>query len=137
MDDPKAISKPSERSSPTTVNFDYVKANDFRVVHADGAFGGVTPSGDSLAISFYSERFAIPLRVTHELQETGALGKEIKRQNRDAIVREVETMVVIDLNVALVLQKWLDDKIEELKRAMTAVADMRKKVQEGQGNKSS
>jgi hypothetical protein len=71
------------------ISFDYLKSQFFRVLHADGAIGGITPSG-CIHCSFYSERQAIPQRQTFMLNEDGSLGQPIAEETlvRAAIVRE-------------------------------------------------
>lgn len=82
----------------------YIKGNFFRVVHADGAYGGTTPSAN-INIAFYSERPAIP-RVTK--------GDEVV-ETRGGIVRELETNVVMDINTAINLYRWLGGRLEHLR----------------------
>ncbi len=95
------------------IEFDFIKSNLFRVVRADGAFGGVAPSG-AIHMAIYSERQAIPTKVVHKI-EGGRIGPEIpdKREGRAAIVREVEVDVVLEIQQATVLRDWLTDKINQ------------------------
>ena len=76
--------------------FDYIKSSDFRAVFAEGAIGGVTPSG-SVHFALYVERNAIPKRQIFEWDaETGTVG-ELRRQDiRAAIVREMSCDVYLD-----------------------------------------
>src|SRR5438874_1780807 len=96
------------------VRFDYIKSNLFRVIHADGVVGGLTPRLD-IHMDFWSERFPIPQRVVHTLTDDGTLGEELKteRLTREGIVREVEAGVVLDLEVAKAFREWLTDRIAE------------------------
>jgi hypothetical protein len=99
------------------VKFDYIKSNSFRVVHADGAWGGVTPS-QNIFMALYSQRAPIPQQTSHEVLTGGQLGSEIRDQRvaRDAIIREVEVGVQMDLGVARALVDWLHEKIEVLEK---------------------
>src|SRR3989442_6878794 len=49
----------TEATKPQDVTFHYIKSSQFRVVHADGIIGGVTPRG-LIHIAVFSERPAIP-----------------------------------------------------------------------------
>jgi hypothetical protein len=100
------------------VKFDYIKSNFFRVVHADGVFGGITPRLD-IQMDVWSERQAIPKEVVHELRPDGTLGEEMREERvvRDAIVREVEVGVVIDVGLAKSMINWLQEKIERIEEA--------------------
>lgn len=98
----------------TQIAIDYIKSNAFRVVHADGAVGGLNPRGN-LHISFYNERMPIPQQVTHSV-EGRALKEEIGRVQRDAVVREVEVDVHMTVGNAKSLVTWLQGKIDEYER---------------------
>lgn len=105
-------------AAPDRIKFDYMKSNFFRVVHADGVVGGVTPHLD-IHMDVWSERQAIPKEVIHELKPDGILGEEIRGERvvRDAIVREVEVGVVVDVGLAKSMIKWLQDKIDQIEDA--------------------
>ena len=97
------------------IAFHYIKSNFFRVVHADGAHGGITPRG-LVEMNFFSERHPIPKKVVHTLLPTGQMGPEVReeRVERDGPVREVDVGVIMDLAAAKSLHAWLAEKIEVL-----------------------
>jgi hypothetical protein len=99
------------------VKFDYLKSNSFRVVHADGAWGGITPTLN-IFMAFFSERPPIPKQTVFEVKPDGRVGSEIqeKRDARDAIIREVEIGVQMNLAAAKALLAWLDEKIQLLEK---------------------
>ena len=99
--------------SPDNVAFHYIKTNSFQVVHADGVWGGPTPRG-YISMSFYSERHPIPQKIVHQITPQDTLGKEIDRDAKDGIVREVGVEVLIDLPMAKSLVPWLKEKIASL-----------------------
>lgn len=96
------------------VAFDYIKNNNFRIIQADGAIGGLTPSG-KIHFALYSERPPIPRRLVHNINDDGSLGPIIRGEtvSRDAIIREMEVDVFVDVAVARSLYKWLGEKIGE------------------------
>lgn len=113
-----------ESSEAGTITFHFIKSSQFRVIHADGAWGGLTPRG-LIEMNFYSERSAIPREITHPVTDESTLGPEIAelRVTKQGIVREVDVGVIMDLAAAQALRKWLDDKIgtlEKLKKAKEA-----------------
>jgi len=113
--------------SPVTAKFDFIKSALFRVVHADGVFGGMTPRGGIL-LNFYNERFPIPTSVLHQITSSGEIGDEIRseREGRKGIVREVEIGVQLDLAVAKAFVAWLQQKIndaEQHKSSTTILSD--------------
>src|SRR5205807_2031151 len=97
---------------------DFIKSNFFRVIKADGAFGGLTGNG-SLHMALYSERSSIPTKLVHRVVD-GQLGPEIreKRKGRKAIVREVEVDVTMDIAQAVLLRNWLDEKIAQFQQVV-------------------
>jgi hypothetical protein len=102
----------TQKTVPGTVAFDYIKSYQFRVVHADGVWGGVTNQGN-VQIVFFSERQAIPRRIVHRVEEDRTLGPEIEeeRVTRGGFVREVEVDVVMNISTAIALRDWLNEKI--------------------------
>jgi len=101
---------------PPEVTFDYIKSNLFRVIHCDGAIGGVTPSGN-LHIAFFSERPAIPRTLVHARDDHGTLGPPIpeRTQGRPGVVREMDIDVVLSPRAADALILWLQQQKEALK----------------------
>src|SRR4051812_31841440 len=94
-----AMAKKSQRNkAPREIDFDLIKSNWFRVIHADGAIGGVGPQAN-IHMALYSERRAIPTKIVHVLENSQQLGPEVrsKRQGRAGMVREVEVDVVLGL----------------------------------------
>jgi hypothetical protein len=101
-------------STPPTVKFHYIKSNLFRVVHADGAYGGLSPTGD-IFFSLFSQRPPIPTLTVQGVKESGELGDEIleNRTTRDGIVREMEVGITMRPEVAEGVVKFLQEKIEQ------------------------
>ncbi len=95
------------------VAFDYIKSQHFRVVRADGAIGGLTPTGN-IHFALYTERHPIPRRLVHQMEE-GGLGAVLPNETvaRDAIVREMDVDVFVTIGVARSLHQWLGEKIAE------------------------
>jgi len=92
------------------LNAHFIKSNLFRVVHADGAWGGITPQFN-IQVALFSERHPIPTEVSYKLEPSGP--SELSRTARDGIVREIEADVIMSLDVARALRIWLDNKIRE------------------------
>lgn len=100
---------------PTRVKFEYVKGNHFRVVHADGAFGGLTPNGN-IQMAVFSQRGAFPNFIEQEILD-GKLGDEISRQGKDWVIRELEVDLVMSIDTARGICAWLEEKIRLLESA--------------------
>jgi hypothetical protein len=102
------------------VAFDYIKSQHFRVLHADGVIGSLTPPGNLHAV-FFSERPAIPRRVVHALDESGQLGAPLPSEtvSRDSIVREADVDIHMSLPVARALRDWLGQRIAEAEATLS------------------
>jgi hypothetical protein len=96
----------SENLPPSAVRFHYIKGNLFRVIHADGAIGGIT-SSRGIFLSLFSERGAIPRIVKQAVNADGSLGGEISRTGKDGLVREVEIGVMLNEHSATEIANWL------------------------------
>lgn len=94
---------------PETIRFDLEKSQHFRVIYADGAVGGASPQGDKIHIAFYNERVPLPNVMVHRISPDGKLGDEIRpeRKQREAIFREVEVDVILDIDNAESVAVWL------------------------------
>ena len=99
--------------APTVVPFHYIKSNFFRVAHADGVVGNVTPAG-LIFMGFYSERGPIPQMMVHEITEAGQVGPERldERVSKKGVVREVEIGTMMSAEVAVSFVAWLQEKID-------------------------
>jgi len=101
---------------PDKIQFDFIKSNYFRTIHADGVWGGVNGHLE-IVMAFFSERPAIPQQITVPI-ENGQLGNEIegKRVGRDAVIRDVEISVSMNVEVAKSFRQWLDERIKTIER---------------------
>src|SRR5436305_1718500 len=91
------------------ITFKYVRSNFYRVIHANGAFGGISGRGE-IHIGFYSERPSFPDSSKMVISPAGQVGPE-QFEGSGYPIREIEVDVVVDLNTAKLLSLWLDSKI--------------------------
>jgi hypothetical protein len=105
---------PLTDTSQKLIKFDFIKSNYFRTIHADGVWGGLNGHLD-IAMAFYSERPAIPQQITVPI-ENGQLANELeaRRVGRDAVIRDVEISVTMNVEAARNFRQWLDDKIKAI-----------------------
>lgn len=99
---------------PTKVQFHYIKSNLFRVVHVDGAYGGLTPQLN-VFLSMYSDRLPIPEMQVMSVNDSGQLVDEIvtERVSKRGIIREVEVGIVMSVANARSLIDFLTVKVEQ------------------------
>lgn len=110
--------KSSKRGAPKTVAFEYIKGNHFRVIHADGAIGSITPHGN-VHIAFYSERPAIPQMTVHTVDARGRIDHvPIPEQTvgKKSIIRELDVDVVIERDAIDGLIRWLQAQKDALNK---------------------
>jgi hypothetical protein len=98
----------------------FIKSAFFRVMCADGAIAGITPSG-GIHVEFYNTRAAMPDRVTHVLDK-GMLGDEIESERiaTGGLVREVEGQIVMNRETAEALITILRSQLDTLKAVKQA-----------------
>ena len=100
---------------PDEIQFKFVRSPFFRVVHSNGAWGGITPHQE-LSITFYSERPSVPRHITHQLTPEGQLGPEISRDIDGNIQRDYEVEILMNMTEAVNLHEWIGDKIDEWRK---------------------
>lgn len=112
------------KQAQQTIEFNYIKGNYFRIVHADGVMSNGTPHGN-LFLGFYSERFPLPDSQTFEINEEGRTISEVvekRKINSNGVMREVEVGVMLDIELAKVLVLSLSKLIRQLEANETEVA---------------
>lgn len=108
--------KAAPPAEPRTVSFDYIKSNYFRVIHCDGVVGGISPSG-WIRMAPWNARPPYPKQVVHEVTSEGKMGQEVARTTRETdIVRELEVDIVFTAEMARVIIRWLETRLQELEQ---------------------
>ena len=110
----------STRKRPERIRFDYVRSPFFRVVHSNGAWGGITPRQE-LSVTFYSERESPPRQITHQVTPQGGLGREVSREGTNGIQREYEVEVLMSMEEAVNLHRWIGDKIDTWRKVALSI----------------
>jgi hypothetical protein len=104
-------------SIPNELVFKFLNSPQYRTLHVDGAFGGVTSRG-LINLSLYSEHPYIPSKVTYQFNQNGT-SQELRREPEipDAsVIREIEVSAILDLQVAKSIRDWLDGNIKILEQ---------------------
>ena len=129
MDEEKQPTQITEAKSLPQVRFEYIKSNLFRVIHVDGAIGGLTPSGN-IHMAVFNERLAIPQQIVIAVNPNGTLGGELKESRvvREGVIREMDADLMMDLPTAKSILKWLKENIEKLENTQKAALDKLKQA---------
>ena len=91
----------------------YKYADDYNPQYVNGAQGGINVQGEIVA-NFYFERVPMPNSITHEVSKEGLLGKVLATEPEDltrSVLRYIQSGVVMNLNVAKQVHKWLGEQI--------------------------
>ncbi|MBM1222052.1 hypothetical protein JQU17_17785 [Ponticoccus sp. SC2-23] len=90
----------------------YIKSQSLVELPVHGGYGGINTSNGQLALSVFSERAPLPRVI-----EFDGEGTEEARESKDGIVRNVTATLYFDINTAIALRNWLDEKIGQFKDA--------------------
>ncbi|MFH1260012.1 MAG: hypothetical protein ABII74_09465 [Elusimicrobiota bacterium] len=100
-----------QKEIPQTIDFNYIKTPSYRTYYANGIFGGLTSRGE-LYLELFTERNVTPKIIKYEVTDEGKLGKEIKREGLQGMVREIECGLLINIDTAKSLVEWLNKNIK-------------------------
>lgn len=96
------------------VNFKFIFSDDYNPKYANGAIGGVAPTGE-IVINFYQERAALPNEQTFAIDHnSGSIGEEVSAHPADyqsSFVRFVQAGITLDVNKAKDIHHWLGEQI--------------------------
>lgn len=98
--------------STETLTFRFIKDNRFRVAHASGFIGNITPQND-IFVSFYNERYALPDRFTFALNDDGNLGELLDGDISEDVIRDLDFGVLMNSNTAKNLILWLTEMVRQ------------------------
>ncbi len=133
MSDDKKKTAPGVDIPKGQIKFDYLKSPDYRTIYINGVFGGISPRGQ-IYISVWKERWPIPKQVTYHLKEDGTVTNEIESERiaREAIIREVEVGLLMDIGTAIAMRNWLDEKISIHQQKTERTPDLSKIKTQGE-----
>jgi hypothetical protein len=114
-----------ESKTPDTLQFHYIKSPNYREIACHGVIGNPNPSG-KIWVAFYAERSPIPRVVEYSMPSVTegqttvqfnevTAGAPISIESRRGVIRHVEFTAYLDLEVAERLQKWLGDRIAQIR----------------------
>lgn len=120
----------SVRQIPPSIKFYYEKGNFFRVIHVDGAVGGMTPSRE-VFVSLFSQRSALPKSIELAVSPEGKLGAEISRDGKEGIFREMEIGVVMSAHAANDLAQFLLEQVKLINESTFETQDKSVSTEKG------
>lgn len=93
------------------LRFYYDKSPFHQEIEVDGAIGGVSPTGDKIIMSIYTERPTIPKVVVHNLDDNGKLLDEVDREGKVGMERIVQATLHMNLEQAKAIATWLEQQV--------------------------
>jgi len=113
---------------PDTVKVVYTEAPDYKVIYANGVYGGVT-GREELRFDLFQEYHQFPNEEQRKINEDGTIGDPIPNE-RDSgqleLIRERQVGIVIPISFAETLHRWLGERIEAYKGIKTKIDEERK-----------
>jgi len=97
------------------IEVSYIKSGHFRVVYAEGAYGGISPHGQ-ISFCLYNERGPVPRKTKLVVNRTGDGTEEEVLEAREGFVREVEVQIVMSPADTETLVTWLSGKLDLARR---------------------
>lgn len=97
------------------IRFQFVNSAHCRVIHVDGAWGGIGP-GRMINMSIFSERRPTPNWIDLDMDSSSGIAEESQRDIFDGITREIEAHLVFSVATAQKLRDWLNEKIDDIER---------------------
>jgi len=93
------------------LTFKYVIPDNLKDCYVNGVWGMVSPKGE-INMHLYSERLPIPNSETHEIVKGDINPVPISRNTGGDIVRLIQSSVVMDMQTAIALHRWLGERID-------------------------
>jgi hypothetical protein len=92
----------------------YERASDYRIIPANGVYGGPTPQGD-FRLEFYVEGLALPTEAKHTIVE-GKLTDPTARPSSEMprLVRQIQMGVLLSEEQTRNLAAWLLKRLAEV-----------------------
>lgn len=107
-----------DTAKSVTVVQHYIKSAQCVDVPMHGVFGGLNPETGAGYMAIFAERPPIPTEVRADLGLSTIGGvKEVERIGKEGMIRSVNAVVYFDINGALALQRWLNDRINGFRQS--------------------
>ena len=111
------MAKKAEKSADNKITFHYIKSPNIVDLPVSGAYGGIVVETGRLYMAVFSERSPIPQEVDVVSQEGSPIAVEAGKRGKEGVIRSVNAVMHFDINTALSLRDWLNDKIQTFERA--------------------
>jgi hypothetical protein len=104
---------PNGKQDPDEIAIEWEYDKDYRIVAANGMWGGITPRGD-LRIEFFVESNSIPREAVFLKDESGSYKERSKRPEKPAVVRKIQIGVMVPGPQVKSFAEWFRDKAQKV-----------------------
>jgi len=91
------------------------KSPQARSIHADGVWGGVTPTGQ-IIMGIWTQFNTYPEHLTYDVTPEGSLENERRSPTDSLLTRQIEAEIIMSVDLARSMRDWLNDKIRDFER---------------------
>ncbi len=114
-----AASDENATESPTSLKFHITKDEGCRGVPVSGAWGAVTPQGDTF-MDVYHMAEALPNEITQQVSPDGALGDVLQQSTAFGLQRNVRVGMVLNEEPADRMGRWLREMADQARKIRAA-----------------
>ena len=111
--------EPYSTKEPVSIDVNYVESSFSRVIHVDGAWGGLAPQGN-IHMAIYSEHNTSPQQVTYTFVSGETKEKVEMSVGKGRFTREIEANLIMTPDVARAIRDWIDDKLKVFRQSQSA-----------------
>lgn len=109
------------------IEFTNTFSNDYRIITATGAFGGVSPNGE-IVFDLYVDKPIAPkneefvVNDKHELKKVGVISESV-----DKFERQRQIGIVLRADVAKMVAVWILNKVKQMEEQVREIEEIKKR----------
>jgi hypothetical protein len=119
---------PESQGGDREVTFHYEFDPAYRIVGANGVWGGLTPRGD-IRLDFFVESLTVPDSVVNLITPDGKLGPELARTPERRITRRLQVGILLSREQADDIADFLKARVAEFRRLTGEAEDAGSELQ--------
>ena len=98
------------------VQFVFEEADDYKIAHVNGVWGGVTPRGE-LVCNFFFEHTPVPNVEIRYVDDKGKLTeKSIRKPSEPSVIRELRVGISLHKEQAISIAKWMLERVKQFEQ---------------------
>lgn len=93
-----------------TIKIKYSKSNDYKIIPATGAWGGLSPNNEVI-LDLFVEKHVHPESIEIEIENGRKVGE--KQEVENIFIREAQIGIVLRPDIAYLIGEWLIGKAKD------------------------